>query len=58
MEKILITDLRLFVSVDNIWTYQKDDTLQNDPEIGGITGSASFDTPLAKTIYFGFNLTF
>jgi TonB-linked SusC/RagA family outer membrane protein len=58
MEKILVTDLRLFVSVDNIWTYQKDDTLQNDPEIGGITGSASFDTPLAKTIYFGFNLTF
>ena len=58
LEKTFISNLRLYVSADNLWTYTKDDTLQNDPEIGGITGSASFDTPLAKTVYFGLNVSF
>ena len=58
LEKILIDRLRLYVSADNIWTYIKDDTLDNDPEIGGITGAASFDTPLTKIVYFGLNVSF
>ncbi len=58
LEKTFIDNLRLYVSADNLWTYTKDDTLQNDPEIGGITGSASFDTPMAKTVYFGLNVSF
>lgn len=58
LEKTFIDQLRLSFSGDNLWTYVKDDTLSNDPEIGGITGAASFDTPLAKTIYFGLNMSF
>jgi len=58
LEKTFIDRLRLFISGDNIWTYIKDDTLSNDPEIGGITGAASFDAPLTKTIYFGLNISF
>lgn len=58
LDKTSINRLRLFISGDNIWTYIKDDTLSNDPEIGGITGSASFDAPLTKTIYFGLNISF
>lgn len=58
LEKTFIKSLRLYVSADNIWTYVKDDTLDNDPEIGGITGGASFNAPLAKTVYFGLNASF
>jgi TonB-linked SusC/RagA family outer membrane protein len=58
IEKTFIDRLRLFISADNLWTYIKDDTLDNDPEIGGITGAASFDAPLTKTIYFGLNMSF
>ncbi len=58
LEKTFIEKLRLYISADNIWTYVKDDTLNNDPEIGGITGYASFDAPLDKTIYFGLNISF
>ncbi|MCF8275010.1 MAG: SusC/RagA family TonB-linked outer membrane protein [Flavobacteriaceae bacterium] len=58
LEKTFISALRLHVSADNIWTSVKDKTLTNDPEIGGITGAASFDTPLTKTIYFGLNVSF
>lgn len=58
LERTFIDKLRLYVSADNIWTYTKDDTLNNDPEIGGITGGASFDAPLNKTIYFGLNISF
>ncbi len=56
--KTFIDRLRLYLSADNIWTYIKDDTLDNDPEIGGITGAASFDAPLTKTVYFGLNMSF
>lgn len=58
LEKTFITKMRLYTGADNLWTYIKDETLQNDPEIGGITGSASFDAPLAKIVYFGINVTF
>lgn len=58
LQKTFISTLRLNVSADNIWTSVKDKTLTNDPEIGGITGAASFDTPLTKTIYFGLNVSF
>ena len=58
LDKTFIDRLRLHVSADNIWTSIKDDTLKNDPELGGITGAASFNTPLAKTIYFGLNVSF
>ncbi|NPA36561.1 MAG: SusC/RagA family TonB-linked outer membrane protein [Chlorobi bacterium] len=58
LNKTFVKDLRLFVSADNLWTYTKDDTLENDPEIGGLTGNANFDAPLAKTVYFGLNVTF
>jgi hypothetical protein len=53
-----IRSLRVNVSGDNIWTFIKDKRLTNDPEMGGITGSASFNTPLIKTIYFGLNASF
>jgi len=58
LEKVLLSKLRLYVSADNLWTYIKDDTLKNDPEIGGITGSSSFNTPLSKTVYFGLTVSF
>lgn len=58
LENTFIRSLRLNISGDNLWTYVKDDRITNDPEIGGITGSASFDTPLIKTIYFGLNVSF
>ena len=58
LDKTFIDRLRIHISADNIWTSIKDDTLKNDPELGGITGTASFNTPLAKTIYFGLNVTF
>lgn len=58
LEKTFITKLRLYTGADNLWTYIKDETLQNDPEIGGITGSASFDAPLSTIVYFGINVTF
>jgi len=58
LEKTFISALRVHVSADNIWTSIKDKTLTNDPEMGGITGNATFDTPLTKTIYFGLNVSF
>ena len=58
LDNMFITKLRLYTGADNLWTYIKDKTLQNDPEIGGITGSASFDAPLSTTVYFGLNVTF
>lgn len=58
LEKTFIDKLRVHMSADNIWTYTKDKTLKNDPEIGGITGAASWDTPLAKTVYLGINVSF
>lgn len=58
ISKTFLSELRVHVSVDNIWTYIKDDTLTNDPEIGGITGGSSFNTPLEKTVYFGVNVSF
>jgi len=58
LQKTFIDKMRVHISADNIWTYIKDKTLTNDPEIGGITGAASFDTPLAKTVYFGINVSF
>ncbi len=53
-----IRSLRVNVSGDNLWTFVKDTRITNDPEMGGITGSASFDTPLIKTVYFGLNASF
>jgi TonB-linked SusC/RagA family outer membrane protein len=58
LEKTFIDRLRLHISGDNIWTSTKDDTLKNDPELGGITGASSFNTPLTKTVYFGLNVSF
>lgn len=58
LENTFISSMRLHVSGDNLWTYVKDDTLTNDPEIGGITGIASWDTPLSKTFYLGLNVSF
>ncbi|MCF6241384.1 MAG: SusC/RagA family TonB-linked outer membrane protein [Bacteroidales bacterium] len=58
LDKTFIDRLRIFVSGTNLWTYVKDESLSNDPEIGGITGYASFDTPPTKTIYFGINISF
>jgi len=53
-----ISSLRVNVSGDNLWTFVKDKRITNDPEMGGITGSASFNTPLIKTVYFGLNASF
>jgi TonB-linked SusC/RagA family outer membrane protein len=58
IQQTFINRLRFYISADNFWTYIKDDTLSNDPEIGGITGAASFDAPLTRTIYFGLNVSF
>lgn len=58
LEKTFINNLRVYVNADNVWTYVKDDTLINDPEMGGITGGASFNAPLAKSFYFGLNVSF
>jgi len=58
LQNTFIDRLRLHVSGDNLWTLIKDDTLMNDPEMAGITGSASFNNPITKTIYFGLNVTF
>jgi hypothetical protein len=58
LKETFIRSLRINISGDNLWTYVKDKRITNDPEMGGITGSASFDTPLIKTIYFGLNVSF
>jgi len=58
LQNSFIDRLRLHVSGDNLWTSIKDDTLTNDPEMAGITGTASFNNPISKTIYFGLNVTF
>lgn len=58
LENTFITKMRFYTGADNLWTYIKDETLQNDPEIGGISGSASFDAPLSTIVYFGINVTF
>lgn len=58
LDKTFIRSLRINFGADNIFTFTKDDRLTNDPEIGGITGAASFDTPLIKTTYFGLNVSF
>jgi len=58
LQNSFIDRLRIHVSGDNLWTYIKDDTLMIDPEMAGITGSASFNNPISKTIYFGLNVTF
>jgi len=58
LENSFIDRIRVHVSGDNIWTSIKDDALMNDPEMAGITGTASFNNPITKTISFGFNVTF
>ena len=58
LQKMAIDKLRVYVSADNFWTYVKDKNLDNDPELGGISGASGLDTPLAKTIYFGLNISF
>ena len=58
LKKLAVDRLRFYVSGDNFWTYVKDKKLENDPEIGGITGASGLDAPLAKTIFFGLNVTF
>ena len=58
LQNSFIDRLRIYVSGDNLWTSIKDNTLMNDPEMAGITGSASFNNPISKTISFGLNVTF
>ena len=58
LENSFIDRLRIHVSGNNLWTSIKDDTLMNDPEMAGITGTASFNNPITKTISFGLNVTF
>lgn len=58
LEKTFLGSLRLNLGADNLFTFVKDKRLTNDPEIGGITGAASFDTPLIKTFYLGLNASF
>ena len=56
--KTFIRTFRVYVGGDNLWTYVKDKTLLNDPEIGGLSGNASFNAPPSKTFYFGLNMSF
>jgi hypothetical protein len=58
LEKTFLGSLRLNLGADNLFTFVKDKRLTNDPEIGGITGAASFDNPLIKTFYLGLNASF
>jgi hypothetical protein len=58
LKNTFIDRLRVHVSGDNLWTSIKDDTLMNDPEMGGITGASNLNNPISKTIYFGLNVTF
>ena len=58
LKNTFIDRLRVHVSGDNLWTSIKDDTLMNDPEMGGITGASNLNNPISRTIYFGLNVTF
>lgn len=58
LKSMTLDKLRIYVSADNFWTFVKDKKLMVDPEQGGITGANSFGAPVAKTVYFGLNVSF
>lgn len=57
LEKLKISNARLFLKANNLFTYIKDDRLERDPE-AGLSGRLDQEIPISKTIFLGLDLTF
>ncbi len=57
VEKLKISNARVFVKGSNLFTYIHDDRLERDPE-AGLSGRLNQEIPISKTIFLGLDLTF
>lgn len=57
LETINLTQLRVYVKGNNLWTWIKDDRLERDPE-AGLSGRLNQEIPIATTVFAGLNLSF
>jgi len=53
-----ISNARVYVSGENLWTYNKKEFKGYDIELGGFNGVTSHTIPMAKTFLFGVQLSF
>ncbi len=56
IERVKLSNVRLYVRGTNLWTHVKDDNLPYDPEAGGVSGQTNFDIEIPKTVTFGVNI--
>lgn len=57
IKRIRLSQLRVFVKGNNLWTWIKDDRLEKDPE-AGLNGRLDQNLPISSTIFIGLNATF
>ncbi|MEN7549617.1 TonB-dependent receptor [Rapidithrix thailandica] len=57
VEKIHLSNARIYVRGSNLWTYVKDKDLEGDPEVG-VTGRTDFRIPMSRQILFGVDFSF
>lgn len=56
-ERVNLSQLRLYVKGNNLWTWIKDDRLERDPE-AGLSGRLNQEIPISRTVFVGLNLSF
>ncbi len=57
ISRLSLTNLKMYLKANNLWTYIHDDRLERDPE-AGLRGRLDQNIPLVKTIFFGLDLSF
>ena len=57
IEKIGLSNARVYVRGTNLFTYIKDDRLERDPEAGS-DGRLNQEIPITKTLFLGLDITF
>lgn len=57
VEPIGLSNVRVYVKGNNLYTYIKDDRLGKDPEAGA-DGRLNQEIPITKTLYLGLDITF
>lgn len=57
LDRINLTQLRVYVKGNNLWTWIKDDRLERDPE-AGLNGRLNQEIPISRTVFAGLNISF